>query len=68
LSSGHARVYASFDGFAMTLRAPRPNGDYITLLEPTVMVEFLRFAERVGMIKPRQPTGDEIQIHLRTEP
>jgi hypothetical protein len=52
----------------MTLRAPRPNGDYITLLEPTVMVEFLRFAERVGMIKPRRPTGDEIQIHLRTEP
>jgi hypothetical protein len=51
----------------MTLRAPRPNGAYITLLEPTVMVEFLRFAERV-MIKPRQPTGAEIQIHLRTEP
>jgi hypothetical protein len=52
----------------MTLRAPRPNGNHITVLEPTVMAEFLRFAERVGMIKPRQPTGDKISIQIGTEP
>jgi hypothetical protein len=61
-------LYASYDGFAMTLRAPRPNRDHITVLEPTVMAEFLRFAERVGMIKPRRPTGDAISVQIGAEP
>jgi hypothetical protein len=30
--------------------------------------EFLRFAERVGMIKPRRTAGDEISIQIGTEP
>lgn len=37
-------LYASFDGNAFTLRAPRADGDHFVVLEPGVFVEFLRFA------------------------
>jgi hypothetical protein len=51
-------LFASYDGFQITLRAPRDHGDHYVVLEPTVMAEFLRFATEVGMIKPRQPTNE----------
>jgi len=44
-------LYASFDGFMITLRAPRSGVDHWVGLEPAVLAEFLRFAEDVGAIK-----------------
>ena len=40
-------LYASFDGYAITLRAPRENGDHVVVLEPDVykaMIDF--YAEK----------------------
>lgn len=34
-------LYASFDGFAITLRAPRPEGDHYVGLEPAVYLALL---------------------------
>jgi hypothetical protein len=36
-------LYASFDGFMFTLRAPREDGDHWVALEPQVMEAFLAF-------------------------
>lgn len=36
-------LYASFDGFAIWLRAPREGGDHIVALEPLVYAELVRF-------------------------
>lgn len=39
-------LYASFDGFMITLRAPRENGDHWVGLEPQVYAALTRFAKR----------------------
>lgn len=36
-------LYASYDGFAVWLRAPRENGDHVVALEPQVMHNFVEF-------------------------
>lgn len=38
-------LYASFDGFMFTLRAPRDGGDHHVGLEPDVMEAFFRFVQ-----------------------
>jgi hypothetical protein len=38
-------LYASFDGFMITLRAPREGGDHWIVLEPYIYQELVRFAE-----------------------
>jgi hypothetical protein len=38
-------LYASFDGFMITLRAPREHGEHWVGLEPQVFAELLRFVE-----------------------
>jgi hypothetical protein len=38
-------LYASFDGFMITLRAPREHGEHWVGLEPQVFAELLRFLE-----------------------
>lgn len=40
-------LYASYDGYAIRLRAPRASGDHWVGLEPDVMRNLIRFAERV---------------------
>jgi hypothetical protein len=37
-------LYASYDGFALWLRAPREHGDHEVALEPDVLYNFLNFA------------------------
>lgn len=36
-------LYASFDGFHVTLRAPRDNGDHYVFLEPATMHTLVGF-------------------------
>lgn len=36
-------LYASFDGFMVTLRAPREHGDHFVALEPEVLAKFMGF-------------------------
>ena len=40
-------LYASFDGWQIQLRAPRPEGDHLIYLEPAVQVAFVEFIERI---------------------
>jgi hypothetical protein len=40
-------LYASFDGFAITLRAPRDDGDHFVVLEPGMFETLKKFAEQV---------------------
>ncbi|MHC6156587.1 hypothetical protein ACVSQB_33025 [Bradyrhizobium elkanii] len=40
-------LYASFDGYQIQLRAPRPEGDHVVYLEPAVQVAFVKFIERI---------------------
>jgi hypothetical protein len=37
-------LYASFDGFAITLRAPRDDGDHFVVLEPSMFETLKKFA------------------------
>jgi hypothetical protein len=46
-------LYASFDGFMFTLRAPREGGDHWVALEPDVMLAFDRFRKQALMIDAR---------------
>ena len=49
-------LYASYDGFAVWLRAPREGGDHQVALEPDVMAAFVRYLmaiERHGNIVRR---------------
>lgn len=39
-------LYASFDGFQIALRAPRPEGDHIVYLAPVVLTAFERFTKQ----------------------
>ena len=52
-------LYASFDGFMFTLRAPREHGDHWVGLEPGVMKAFDEYRERTlraahGALAPEQ--------------
>jgi hypothetical protein len=38
-------LYASFDGFMITLRAPREGGDHWVGLEPQIYAALVRFAK-----------------------
>ena len=38
-------LYASCDGYAIKLRAPREGGDHEVYLEPSVLREFERFVQ-----------------------
>jgi hypothetical protein len=40
-------LYASFDGFAITLRVPRDDGDHFVVLEPSTFETLKKFAEQV---------------------
>lgn len=40
-------LYASFDGFQVTLRAPRADGDHFVCLEPAVLAAFVRFIKPI---------------------
>ena len=44
-------LYASYDGWMITLRAPREEGDHWVGLEPEVFQALLRFAEKVGLLR-----------------
>jgi hypothetical protein len=46
----------SFDGYALTLRAPREHGDHWVVLEPRELQAFLDYAQRCGVIQ-RKPTS-----------
>ena len=48
-------LYASFDGFMITLRAPREGGDHHVGLEPEVWEALVEFRRRV---LDRVRTGD----------
>lgn len=37
-------LYASFDGYMVTLRAPREEGNHWVGLEPPILVNFVKFA------------------------
>jgi len=39
-------LYASFDGWMITLRAPREEGDHWVGLEPEVFAALVKFIER----------------------
>lgn len=45
-------LYASHDGFQIQLRAPGPNGDSEVYLEPAVMDALIKYAQKIGMVKP----------------
>jgi hypothetical protein len=49
-------LYASYDGFSFTLRAPRIHGDHYVVLEPQVYHEFLKFVEKV---RPKKATTED---------
>jgi hypothetical protein len=38
-------LYASFDGYQITLRAQRENGDHFVALEPLVLEAFFHYVE-----------------------
>jgi hypothetical protein len=41
-------LFASYEGYALTLHAPREHGDDVVILEPIVFEAFLEFAQRCG--------------------
>jgi hypothetical protein len=44
-------LYASFDGFMITLRAPRDRGDHWMGLEPLILRELIAYAKRMGVLE-----------------
>jgi hypothetical protein len=40
-------LYASTDGYAITLRAPREGGDHYVVLEPVVLQAFERYVREL---------------------
>jgi len=40
-------LYASFDGYAITLRAPRMFDNHYVILEPEVQKKYIEFAKKV---------------------
>jgi hypothetical protein len=51
-------LYASFDGFMFTLRAPREDGDHWVALEPVVLRAFDEYRKRTirEWTKPKEST------------
>lgn len=49
-------LFASFDGWMITLRAPRPEGDHWVALEPEVFAALLEF--KAGLRVAHRPTDD----------
>jgi len=41
-------LYASFDGYAFTLRAPREHGDHYVVLEPFMIDAFNDFVRQMA--------------------
>jgi hypothetical protein len=46
-------VYVSFDGFAITLRAPREFGDHYVVLEPRELDALVAYAKRMRALEPK---------------
>lgn len=44
-------LYASFDGFAIRLRAPRLGGDHVVALEPEVYTSLRNWLDRFPRLK-----------------
>jgi len=44
-------LYASYDGFYITLRAPRDGGDHYVRLDDSVFLAFLAFAQQLGWLE-----------------
>ncbi len=52
--------YASWDGWQIQLRAPRPDGDHLVYLDPAVQVALVQFMERVvAYCRPTLPAEGE---------
>ena len=47
-------LYASWDGYMITLRAPREHGDHWVGLEPEILQAFLDWATELGVIKGKK--------------
>lgn len=47
-------LYVSFDGFALTLRAPREHGDHYVVLEDWMFAQFVNYARRCGFKDKKQ--------------
>jgi hypothetical protein len=47
-------LYASFDGFMITLRAPREDGDHFVGLEPLVYAALLEFVKKLKAERGKQ--------------
>ena len=47
-------LYASFDGWMITLSAPREHGEHYIALEPEVFEALLQYAMKVGLLKKGQ--------------
>ena len=45
-------LYASFDGYQIKLRAPRSGGDSEVFLEPTTLVAFERYVQKLKTATP----------------
>jgi hypothetical protein len=50
-------LYASFDGYMITLRAPREHGDHWVGLEPNVFAELVEYQKRVTT-PPESSSGE----------
>lgn len=50
-------LYASDDGFMITLTAPRENGDHYVVMEPDVFLAFMLFLEKNRGIFLEKPKG-----------
>lgn len=44
-------LYASYDGFSITLRAPRSEGNHWVALEPAVLQALIHYVEQVRGVK-----------------
>ena len=44
-------LYASFDGYRITLRAPREDGDHYVVLKPEVLAEFIDYLNHLSSMK-----------------
>jgi len=53
-------LYASFDGFMITLRAPRADGDHWVGLEPPVLLAFQQFVHRHLGEKTNEQAGTRL--------
>ena len=44
-------LYANWDGYQITLRAPREGGDHHVALEPPVLRSFKEYAKKIAKIR-----------------